>query len=366
MNNRLYIVRKPILLADLINFGAGRYMALNEMCMKNTVLILIIFSLLYSGCRRDPLRVDISGIDNEVRIIRFDSLLFSLHPDSISRWLPKLSEDYGAFLERFSYVINIGSPGDPGYEDYLHRFLSDSMIREVYGRTQEVFPGLEWLEAKFSRAFRHYLYYFPGREVPQIYSYISGFNHSLIIDEGILGIGLDKYLGKSADYYQMLALPVYMKDKMHPGKIASDCMYYWASTEFPYNDSVDNVLTNMIHEGQLLYFTKAMMPREPDSLIMGYSPGQMKWVQENERAMYDYLVENKLLFDNKRLTISKLVRDAPFTQLFSTDSPGRTGSWLGWQIVRSFMQNNPEIGLPELMEETDYRKVFSGSRYRPR
>jgi len=76
-------------------------------------------------------------------------------------------------------------------------------------------------------------------------------------------------------------------------------------------------------------------------------------------------VENRLLFDQSSLTISKLVNDAPFTQYFSTESPGRTGAWLGWQIVRSYMKNHSGISLSELMADTDYQQIFSRSGYHP-
>ncbi len=328
-------------------------------------LIPLLVAVLMFSCKSQRLKVDLSNVKIDLEIDRFEQALFSIPPDQVDEKIPELYDRYGRFLERFSYVINIGQPGDPGYSSYLRAFLTDTMVQDVYRRVETSFPDLTELEGTLREAFRHYHYYFPDRDIPSVYTYISGFNPSLIIDKGILGIGLDKYLGKGTDYYVRLGLPKYMRDKMHPEKIPSDCMYYWASTEFPMNDSVNNVLSNMIYEGQLLYFTRAMMPDMPDSLIMGYSPAQIRWLEDNEKDMYTYLVENKLLFDRNTLTINKLVRDAPFTQYFSTDSPGRTGSWLGWQIVRSYMDHHPEMDLPALMAERDYQALFSRSRYRP-
>ncbi|MGC9471250.1 MAG: hypothetical protein ACP5D1_06880 [Bacteroidales bacterium] len=333
--------------------------------MKKIAAMILIMFVMAAACKRNRLKVDISGIDLELKIDRFERVLFSIPPDSLEEELPGLSTRYGRFLDRFSTVINIGLPGDPGYPEYLRLFVTDSLVREVYCAVENTFPDLSWHEEVLGNAFRHYLYYFPDREVPEVFSYISGFNHSLIIDRGILGIGLDKYLGRDTEYYSMLGLPRYMRDRMEPQHIPFDCMYYWASTEFPFRDSINNVLCNMVYQGQLLYFTEAMFPTEPDSLIIGYSPAQVEWVKENEGAMYTYLVENRLLFDQSSLTISKLVNDAPFTQYFSTESPGRTGAWLGWQIVRSYMKNHSGISLSELMADTDYQQIFSRSGYHP-
>ena len=100
-------------------------------------------------------------------------------------------------------------------------------------------------------AFRHYLYYFPGKTVPHLYTFVSGFNTSLILDTNILGIGLDRYLGDDYKYYQELGIPHYMIQKMIPGKIFSDGMHAWGQTEFSFNSDpdrevADNVLNNML------------------------------------------------------------------------------------------------------------------------
>jgi len=65
------------------------------------------------------------------------------------------------------------------------------------------------------------------------------------------------------------------------------------------------------------------------------------------------------------MNIVRFIGPAPFTSSFTNDSPGRTGSWLGWQIVRKYMKKNPEITLPELMKDDDYQKILNDSGYSP-
>ena len=47
------------------------------------------------------------------------------------------------------------------------------------------------------------------------------------------------------------------------------------------------------------------------------------------------------------------------------ESPGNTGSWLGWKIVQKFMQENPTYTLKSLMQETDAQKILTLSKYKP-
>jgi len=115
----------------------------------------------------------------------------------------------------------------------------------------------------------------------------------------------------------------------------------------------------------LYYFTDALLPEMADSLKIGFSPDQMKWCRNNESQMWTHLVEKKLLFETDPLVIKKLVGEAPNTYYFTPESPGRAAVWLGWQIVREFMRRNPDIPLSQLLAETDYQRILTGSKYHP-
>ena len=152
---------------------------------------------------------------------------------------------------------------------------------------------------------------------------------------------------------------------MIPEKILSDVVYVWAMSEFEISPQATNLLDHMIHEGKLMYFSQAMMPDEPDTLIAGYSNEQLKWCRANEGAMWTYLVENKMLYSSKQMDIVRFINDGPRTSSFSEESPGRVGAWLGWQIVRKYMKKNPEVTLPQLIYETDYQSILNRSAYQP-
>jgi len=180
-----------------------------------------------------------------------------------------------------------------------------------------------------------------------------------------LGIGLDRYLGRDCDYYPRLGIPKYSIYDMHPAKIPSDCFRAWAIGEFPFNDSIDNLVNNMIYEGTLMYFTKKMLPEQPDSLIFGFNPQQMRWCEKNEKQIWTYFIENKLLFITDSFQINKYINNAPFTSGFSQESPGRTVVWIGYRIVNSYLKNNKDITFQQMMSSKDYQKIFNQSKYRP-
>ncbi len=331
-----------------------------------SLLLTLGLLLALSSCDSSDKRLKNGKEKLTARIERFDRELFSLNTDTLPQAVTELYKKYDDFLDVFSYhIIGIGSPSGRDYQAYMMMFLNDRLNREVYTETQKLFPDLPWAEKEFSSAFTRYRSAYTDAPVPRLVAYVSRFNSSGFTVGNYIGIGIDRYLGPGCSYYKRMELPQYTRLNMFPEKIPSDAVYTWASSLFPFNDSLDNVLGRMIHEGKLLYFTKSLLHSEPDSLIIGYSRGQMKWVEGNERDMWTYLVEKKILFSRDAMDIRKLTGPAPFTYFFSNESPGRAGSYIGWQIFKDYADRNPGLSFPELMAETDYEKILRLSKYNP-
>ena len=229
----------------------------------------------------------------------------------------------------------------------------------------QVFPDISLLEMDLTDSFKHYHYHFPHKVIPEIVTYVSRFNQSVVTMEGYIGIGLDKYLGPETEYYKRLGLHSYMIMNMKPSKISSDCMMAWLLSEYEMNDSAYNLLAEMIYNGQILYAVKSMLPMQQDSLIMGFTADQMAFCRANEEQMWEYLVENKLLFETDRFEISKFTGYGPFTSDFTNASPARAAVWMGWRIVEQYARRNPELSLAGLMELDDYQKILTESKYNP-
>jgi len=331
---------------------------------KVLCLIPLIFVLIC--CQRNPLKVDVSGIDLKLDIKRLDRDIFRLNADNLNTTIPELKRTYGSFFDAYNEnVIAIGDPSDSLYATYLNTFLTDSVRMLTRVKIDSAFSDLTVLEKKLEDGFRHYKYYFPKKTIPRVFTIISGFNQSVVMTRNAIGISLDNYLGAKCPFYAMLALPEYKRENMRSDKIPTDVLYSWGISEFEFDESKNNLLSNMIYQGKMIYFLDAMFPDEPDYLKIGFQPEKLEWCIKNEPGMWTYLVEHKLLFDTERMNIVRFVGPAPFTSTFTKDSPGRTGVWLGWQIVKKYMKKNPGITLQALMAENDYQKILNESEYSP-
>jgi hypothetical protein len=335
---------------------------------------LIIFLLMLSviaalpSCKKNHYKVNTSSTKVRIEIKRLEKDLFTVNPNEVIPMVPSLKKKYGGFLQLFSYVINTGDITEESFGDFLLRFCSDKQNNEVYALTIKQFPDIKPIEDDLKKAFGHYIYYFPGRSVPAVFTCISGFNNSIITGDSVLGISLDRYLGADCKYYSMLNIYNYITARMTSENIVPDCMFGWGASEWDFSAlkyPADNVLAEIIHNGKLRYFEKCMLPETSDELIFGFTPDQLKFCKNNENQMWQYLIENNLLFSSDQFTIRKLTGEAPFTSYFTKESPGRAAVWLGFRIVESYMIKNPGIKLEEMIRNTDVQEILEKAKYSP-
>lgn len=330
------------------------------------LFFLAVLGLLVNACKSKPLEVDISGIDLRVQLERFDRALFEMEQDTLEGAIDAMYVRFGDFFDVFNvHVIGIGQASSRRYPSYLSMFINDPINQEVYDYTKQVYASTDALEEELSDGFRHYLYHYPDSVPPRVVAYISRFNQGLFTVGHFVGVGLDQYLGSDCIYYQQMGTPNYLVQKKEPSRVPSDVMTAWATSLYPYNDSLDNALSRMIWHGQIAWFVDAMFPAVDEKLKMGFTPDQMLWCRNNEKQMWTHLVEEKLLFSTDPLNIRKLVEDAPFTSFFTSESPGRAAVWQGWQIVKAYAARNPKLTVHQVMSQRNYQELLRMSRYNP-
>jgi gliding motility-associated lipoprotein GldB len=328
--------------------------------VRSLAILLLVFTF---SCQSGKQKPDVSGCEVSVKIQRFEQDLFALkqHPD-----LEQLQQKYADVLPLYSSkVIGLGNSNDSNYMDYLNQFLFDSTMSRVYDRVTEKFPTVEKQEDELGDAFTYVSYYFPDLPVPQFFSQISGFNQSIVVAPNWIGISLDKYLGSDCEFYGYLGTPMYARANMIPERIAQDVVLAYALTEFSFQPLKDDLISNMIYQGKIRYFLQMMMPEKPEADVMKYAPEELDWCRENEEQIWGYIIEQKHLFSSDYRTIIKYINDGPFTQGMPSESPSRTGIWIGWQIVNAYMDKHPNYSLSQLMQENDYAMLLRESAYQP-
>ncbi len=345
---------------------------LKRFCFPVFICIVIIIN----SCRPDGAKTssrttsENAGERDEtlhLRVSRFEKDLFSIPFDSVSEKLPSLKSKYGPFLDIFASrrVINIGKPSDPEFPKYLKSFITDRYMFLTYQKVMEVYPDLNNQTTELEEAFTKYRGIFPKKVIPHVFTLISGYNQSIITADTMLGISLDKYLGQDCEYYNNLQLPFYQRRLMSKEYLTTDALRGWCYSEFLFNDSAENVLTNLLYEGKIIYMMKKLFPEKHDTIIFGYSAKHLNWCKQNIEPMWTFLIERKLVFSTDYMTINKLINPAPFTALFNSESPGRAAVYVGYRIIDSYMRNN-KVSIPQLFADENYQGILEKSKFQPK
>ncbi|MDT8411874.1 MAG: hypothetical protein RQ875_05375 [Vicingaceae bacterium] len=330
----------------------------------NFVALLFAFSL--SSCTENPLDIDVSHVELELEVKAFEKELFQNEDKLTNDEIDAIAQNYQPFFDDFTnQIINIGDARRGDFNFQLNAFRTDPGIRDVYADVQKQFPNFSPYQKELAEAFKHYKYYFPNEKVPTIITYVSGFNYAIATGKDYLGIGLDMFLGTDYKAYAQLGLPQYKSMLMAPEYLVPSVLLGWVSTEFEMPITQPNLMEEMIHQGKIIYMLDALIPNEKDAKKINYSQEQFDWCENNRKEIWFYFMDNELLYTKENSQIIKFMGEAPFTQGFPEGSPGRIGHYLGWQIVKAYMKKNLEVTIPELMQEKDFQKILTKSKYKP-
>lgn len=240
----------------------------------------------------------------------------------------------------------------------------------LFSESQKVLKDFEALNENLDFSMKHYYYYFP--ETPEItfYAYISNLDFEFPIlyvpEQALCFVGLDLYLGQNQPFYK--SQMAYMAYYRQPAFLTRDCIAAVIKPKIKNKEEAATLLDDMIYYGKQLYFLEKMMPQKSKEIIVQYPPDKLQFCQKNERTIWAYFVENNYLFDTSQDLKRRFIELAPFSKFrmkFDAETPGMIGRWVGWQIVRKYMENNSTVSLEELGQETDSRKILKLSEYKP-
>ena len=318
--------------------------------MKKHFFLALLFSSLFISCdKKSKIEKQIEAIPVKIKVDRFDKAFFETSPSNLA----KLKLQYPFFFPE-------------GNDDSIWiEKLQDPLWRELYTEVQKKYPNFDSETEKIETLFKHIKYYYPETKTPKVYTLISemDYQNKVIYTNDILLISLELYLGKEHKFYQF---PSYIKQNFEQNQILPDIV-----SSFSFRKIVPPVdkmlLSQMIYKGKELYLKEVLLPGYSDAEIIGYNPEQIVWCEENESYMWRYFIEKKLLYDTDQKLSSRFINPAPFSKFYleiDNESPGQVGAWIGWQIVRSYAENN-DVPLAKLLQ-MDAKELFEKSKYKPK
>ena len=218
-------------------------------------------------------------------------------------------------------------------------------------------------------AFKHFKYYFPDLELPQVYSIISEFSYNAVtLDTSIIAISLDLYLGKEFKYYYSFDFPNYMIRRFEKPYMVPNCMEVLYQAYFDESQwaATDALIYAMIEKGKKLYFLECMQPEKEKHYLIGYTPEQLEWMRSNESEVWKFYNSKDLFFTKDYMEHKRHIQDGPMTAGMPAEAPGNAGSWVGWQIVDAYMNGDGKAGGLAGLMQTDPQIILNKSKYKPK
>ncbi len=317
--------------------------------MKVNLYVLAISLFFFSCNKKTEIEQAVEEIPVELKVARFDKAFFETNPKDLS----KLKNQY-------PYLFPAGNDDKVWLEK-----MQNPQWRQLYAEVQKKYSNFDTQTTQIEELFKHIKYYYPKTKSPKIITLISemDYQNKVIYADSLLLISLELYLGKEHKFYEF---PEYIKQNFETNQILPDIVSSYALRKI--SPPTDNTFIGfMIYAGKELYLKDKLLPDLSDDIKMGYTPEQLAFCQESENYMWRFYIEEKLLFDSDQKLVPRFINPAPFSKFYleiDNQTPGRVGAWIGWQIVRSYMQNN-ETKLQDLLV-MDSKEIFEKSRYKPK
>ncbi|MDT0642382.1 gliding motility lipoprotein GldB [Zunongwangia sp. F363] len=312
--------------------------------------ILILWAFAFFGCEeKSDKEKEIDAIEVDFQLVRFDQKFAR----ATLKTLDSLKAEYPFFFPtRYPDSVWINK-------------LSDSIQNEIDTEVASVFPEFSEETDELYSLFQHIKYYFPAFEAPDVYTVTSevDYKNKVIYTGDKLLISLDTYLGENHPFY--ISLQEFLKKNFRKEQIIPDAANAIAESLVPRPDS-RTFLAHMLYYGKLLYLKKIWLPAEADAEIIGYTEDELEWARNNEAQAWRYFVENEVIFDTDSELYSRFLYPAPFSKfylLLDSESPDRMGQYIGWQIIKQYMDKN-EVSVQEMLN-TSADKIFNKANYKP-
>jgi len=320
----------------------------------SSLLSFFLFGILFfiiSACSStNAVEEEIAKIPVDITLDRFDQKFFNAS-----------KEDFYQLKQDYPYLFPEQYP-----DSIWQKRQRDSLQVLLQGEISKVYPSLAPFEKQLKPLFQHIKYYFPRLKDPKVILLTNNvdYQNKTVYADSLVLISLDTFLGANNPLYE--GIPQYIVRDMDIAYLGAHLSDEFAISVVP-APADRTLLAQMIYYGKRFYIKDLLLPDTADEIKISYTENEMNWVKENERFIWQYFIENELLYKTQSSYLLRFIEPAPFSKFYleiDNESPGKIGQWLGWQIVRAFVSKNPDK-TPEQILATPAQELFTKANYKP-
>ncbi len=344
---------------------------------KKYPLFVFAFMISLISCNTGNQKPDVSNIHVELKFRRFEKDFFAIDTNNLTVSIQQLDSAYPHFTSDFiNKLMGLNIVDTTKSFQAIKQFLHD--YRPMLDSITLIEKDLATAKDEIQEALKLTKYYFPSYKLPEEFiTYVGPMDVYLnttiggqteLITTNALCTGLELRLGEHSSFYNSMQgqqlYPQYMSKKFNPSSISVGCMKSLIDDVFPLKRHQNTLLAIMVEQGRKMYLLDLLLPDKSEEIKFGYSSAQLKAAYYNEAFIWNYFIENKLLFEEDLMKIKSFISDGPFTNEFGFDSPSYLSLFMGKQLIKKYMEKFPKTSLQELFS-MDADKILSGSQYKP-
>lgn len=260
------------------------------------------------------------------------------------------------------YYFGVDDKNRAAVVDVFTKMYENEEFISLCEDVNKEFESVESFKKELTYAFKTLKFYYNGFKIPTVYTIVSGFGTDLYVDEDIVIISLEYFLSDKTKWKSKK--PQYIAETYIPQSLSTKVILEIVKRLTKYDNDNKTLLNHMLHFGRVAYFTRVALPKIAEEIVLEYTQKDFQYLTEIENVIWNFLKNNQYIYSDNYMVIRSYVGKSPFTQEIRLDCPGNIGGFIGYKIIKSFMDNN-DCEVKELLENSDVQYFFNKSKYNP-
>ena len=275
------------------NFALVFNKNLTFQALKKLSFFLLLSMLVCIGCQWKYQSPDEPETSGEIALERFDRMEYLYLTSGDFAALQQMKTQYPIETRTLiEDVLQLGRVDEPDINTRFLMFFQDSTLQALMQGVNEQYKDVEDINEELTKSFANLTTKIPGLEIPRIYTQIGSLDQSVVVDDSLVGISLDKYLGADYPIYQKYGYTEKQRSTMTRQYIVPDCLSFYLLRHYPLpKEDFDSLELRYEHMARIQYVVNQAM--EKRIFTSEYVVNVEKYMRQHRDVGYDELLSAK-------------------------------------------------------------------------
>lgn len=133
-------------------------------------------------------------------------------------------------------MLHLGTIGHPEVSSRFFQLFADTVPQAVLQAVDQQYADISDINKHLNLSFRRLQRDFPDMLMPHFYAQIGAFKESVVVNDSLVGISFDKYLGEDFEPYALYFTPEQRKS-MTRWYVVPDCISFYLLSLYPLSEA---------------------------------------------------------------------------------------------------------------------------------